>query len=107
MRTRCLPGSGFVIGGSRFWFIDKYVIFGVNVVGVFFKTRIAVVRVRRILELAVFSRCVDGRRVGRAPICYFTALQSISYHNLVLVIGRTNLIGLSSGNVDFSLGGNI
>jgi hypothetical protein len=81
MRTRCLPGSGFVIGGSRFWLIDKYVILGVKV--------------------------VDGRRVGRAPICYFTALQSISYHNLVLVIGRTNLIGLSSGNVDFSLGGNI
>jgi hypothetical protein len=73
-RARSLPGSGFDFGRSRFWFIDKYVIFGVNVVRVFSKIRVAIVRVRRILELGVFSRRVVRRRVGRAPICYLITL---------------------------------
>jgi hypothetical protein len=74
MYTRYLPYSGFNISRSRFRFIDKYVIFYVNIVGVFSKTRVTIVRIRRILELAVFSRRVVSRGVGRAPISYFTTL---------------------------------
>jgi len=105
MCTRCLSGSGFDLGRSRFWSIDNCVIFSVNVVGVFFKTRVAAVRVRRIVDLAIYGRCVVCNRVGRAPICYFTALRSIGYHDIVLAIEPMDLIGLSSSSVRPSLSG--
>ena len=76
-------------------------------VGVFSKTRVAIVYIRRILELAVFSRRVVSRRVGRAPVYCFTVLQSICHYDLVFVIELMNLIRLSSSSVNFSSVNNV